>query len=470
MKHEKFTYRSLEDIQAKAKELDIHLPFARTTTVLTEPVHFGNVTLANRMGIAPMEGADALPDGAPSELTLRRYVREARGASGVIWFEAISIVPEGRSSAHQLMLTRENLGAYQVFTEAIKEAGRKANGFAPYLIMQANHSGRYSNPQGKPAPLIAYRHFPPNAGEGDSPYFPPNAGEGDSPYPEYEKLREADNSCIVSDDYLKSLEETFGKASLLAREAGFDAVDIKSCHGYLLAELTSAYNRPGLYGGSFENRTRLLRNAIKAAKAYENSQFLVTARIGIYDGFAYPFGFGVKAGEGNVPNLAEPIELVQRLYKDDGVSMINLTMGNPYVSTHVTRPYDSGKYIPDEHPLYGVARMINGIGQVKKAVPEMIISASGPSYLRQYSDLFAAGAVEEGLCDGILFGRLSFANPDFPKQIIESGRMDPQKVCVACGKCGDLIRAGKPTGCVIRDTDIYLKYYQEFMEETRSST
>ena len=458
MKHEKFTYRSLEDIQAKANELNIHLPFAKTTTVLKEPVHFGNVTLANRMGIAPMEGADALPDGAPSELTLRRYVREARGASGVIWFEAISIVPEGRSGAHQLMLTRENLEAYQVFTETIKEAGRKANGFAPYLIMQANHSGRYSNPQGKPAPLIAYRHFP------------PNVREGDSPYPEYEKLREADNSCIVSDDYLKSLEETFGKASLLAREAGFDAVDIKSCHGYLLAELTSAYNRPGLYGGSFENRTRLLRNAIKAAKAYENPQFLVTARIGIYDGFAYPFGFGVKAGEGNVPNLAEPIELVQRLYKDDGVSMINLTMGNPYVSTHVTRPYDSGKYIPDEHPLYGVARMINGIGQVKRAVPEMIISASGPSYLRQYADLFAAGAVEEGLCDGMLFGRLSFANPDFPKQIIESGRMDPQKVCVACGKCGDLIRAGKPTGCVIRDTDIYLKYYQEFMKETRSST
>lgn len=433
MKHEKFIYRSLEDIQAKAKELNIHLPFAKTTTVLKEAVHFGNVTLANRMGIAPMEGADALPDGAPSELTLRRYVREAQGASGVIWFEAISIVPEGRSSAHQLMLTRKNLEAYKVFTETIKEAGRKANGFAPYLIMQANHSGRYSNPQGKPAPLIAYRH------------------------PEYEKFRKADDSCIVSDDYLKSLEETFGEASLLAREVGFDAVDIKSCHGYLLAELSSAYNRPGLYGGSFENRTRLLRNAIQAAKAYENPQFLVTARIGIYDGFAYPFGFGVKDGEGNVLNLAEPIELVQSLYKDYEISMINLTMGNPYVSTHVTRPYDSGKYIPEEHPLYGVARMINGIGQVKTAVPEMIISASGPSYLRQYADLFAAGAVEEELCDGMLFGRMSFANPDFPKQIIESGRMDSKKVCVACGKCGDLIRAGKPTGCVIRDTDIYLK-------------
>lgn len=443
MIHEKFTYKSLDEIRSKAEELGVYLPFAEDTHVLKETLTFGTVTLNNRMGIAPMEGADALPDGSPSELTTRRYVREAVGASAIIWFEAIAIVPEGRSSAHQLMLTRENLDAYKAFTETIKEAGRKANGFAPYLVMQANHSGRYANPEGKPAPLIAYRH------------------------PEYEKLRKADDSCIVSDDYLKALEEKFGEASLLAKEAGFDAVDIKSCHGYLLAELSSAYNRPGEYGGSFENRTRLLRNGIQAAKVHEDAQFLVTARIGVYDGFAYPYGFGVKEGEGIVPNLEEPIHLIRTLRDAYGVPMVNLTMGNPYVSTHVTRPFDHGKYIPDEHPLYGVARMIHGIGEVKKAVPHMVITASGPSYLRQYSDLFAAGAVEEGLCDGMLFGRLSFANPEFPKQILENGRMDQKKTCVTCGKCGDLIRAGKPTGCVIRDTDLYLKYYREFMEERK---
>lgn len=443
MQHEKFNYKSLEEIQAKAAELGVHLPFAADTSVLKETLAFGNVSLHNRMGIAPMEGADGLPDGSPSELTLRRYVREAIGGSGMIWFEAISIVPEGRSSAHQLMLTKDNLENYKRFTAAIKDAGIKANGFAPYLVMQANHSGRYSNPDGKPAPLIAYRH------------------------PQYEQLRKADDSCIVSDDYLKSLEEKFGEASLLAKEAGFDAVDIKSCHGYLLAELTSAYNRPGEYGGSFENRTKLLRNGIQAAKAYEDAGFMVTARIGIFDGFAYPYGFGVKEGGGAVPDMEEPVRLIRSLYEDFHMPMVNLTMGNPYVSTHVTRPYDHGKYVPDEHPLFGVARIINGIGQVKKAVPEMVISASGPSYLRQYSDLFAAGAIEEGLCDQVLFGRMSFADPEFPKQILESGRIDPKKTCVACGKCGDLIRAGKPTGCVVRDTDIYMKYYREFMEQNK---
>ncbi len=443
MQHEKFTYKSLDELKARTEDLKVHLPFAEDTSVLAKPLIFGNVVLKNRLGIAPMEGADALLDGSPSQLTTRRYVREAEGGSGLIWFEAISIVPEGRSSAHQLMLTKDNLEQYKRFTEEIKEAGRKANGFAPYLVMQANHSGRYSNPQGRPAPLIAYRH------------------------PEYEKLRPADDSCIVSDDYLKSLEEKFGEAALLAREAGFDAVDIKSCHGYLLAELNSAYKRPGQYGGSFENRTRLLRNGIAAAKAYETEDFLVTARIGIFDGFAYPYGFGVKEGEGAEVNTEEPIRLIRSLYEDYGIPMVNLTMGNPYVSTHVTRPYDHGKYVPDEHPLVGVARIINGIGAVKKAVPQMVISASGPSYLRQYSDLFAAGAIEEGLCDEMLFGRMSFANPGFANQIIKDGRMDAKKTCVACGKCGDLIRAGKPTGCVVRDTETYLGYYKEYMAENQ---
>ena len=165
MQHERFHYRTLDELKEKAKELEIQLPLAKDTKILMTPYTFGHVTLPNRVGIAPMEGADGLPDGSPSELTVNRYVREAEGGSGMIWFEAISIVPEGRSSLHQLMLTRDNLDAYKKMTEAVKEAGRRANGFAPYLVMQANHSGRYSNPQGKPAPMIAYRH------------------------PEYEKLR-----------------------------------------------------------------------------------------------------------------------------------------------------------------------------------------------------------------------------------------------------------------------------------------
>ena len=440
MAHEKFHYRSLEELQARCAELGVRLPMAESTRVLASPVHAGNVTFANRLGVAPMEGADSEKDGSPSDMTLRRYLRDAEGGSAVIWFEAVSIVEEARSSATQLLICRENADAYKRLTEEVKEAGLRRNGYAPYLVLQANHSGRYSNPMNRPAPLIAYRH------------------------PELEKYRAADDACIVSDAYLASLEEKFGEAALLAREAGFDAVDIKSCHGYLLAELCSAYTRPGMYGGSYENRMRLLKNGIRAARVHETPDFRVTARLGIYDGYAWPFGFGVREGSGLEPDWEEPIRLVRELKTEEHLDFVNLTMGNPYATTHVTRPYDAGKYVPDEHPLKGVERMIRGIGEVKKAVPDMVIFASAPTYLRQYADLYTAGAVEEGLCDGMLFGRMSFANPDFARQILTDGRVDASRVCLTCGKCGDLIRSHKPTGCVVRDSEVFVPVYKDYLE------
>lgn len=444
MAHEKFHYKNIEQVIEAAKVLNLHLPFAKDTKILAQPMKIRNIVLPNRLGVAPMEGADSTPGGSPSDYTVRRYTNAAAGGSGMIWFEAISMEEEGRSSATQLLLTKDNVEDYKRLTDTVKEAGRKANGFEPYLILQANHSGRYSNPNNKPAPMIAYRHS------------------------WLEKYRQADDSCIVTDEYLKGLEEKFGETAKLAKQAGFDAVDVKSCHGYLLAELSSAYNRPGIYGGSYENRTRLLKNGILAAKAYEDSHFMVTLRLGIYDGYPYPYGFGVSEGGGLTPDFEEPIRLVKELHDQYGIDMINLTMGNPYATTHVTRPYDAGKYTPDEHPLAGIDRMINGIGTVKQAVPDMIVYGSAPTYLRQYADLFTAGAVEEGLCDGMLFGRMSFADPDFANEILREGRINPKRVCLTCGKCGDLIRAHKPTGCVVREPETFLPFYREF-SETKSS-
>ena len=202
MGFEKFHYKSLDELKAKCEELKITLPFADGTSVLSKPWKIGSRTISNRLGVAPMEGADSAPDGSPTEYTERRYVNDAKGGSGVIWYEAISIVEEGRSSRTQLLITKDNVDSFRRLNEKVKEAGMKANGFEPYLIMQSNHSGRYSNPDNKPAPLIAERNR------------------------WLETFRPADDSCIVSDDYLKSIEEKMGESAYLAKAAGFDAVDI----------------------------------------------------------------------------------------------------------------------------------------------------------------------------------------------------------------------------------------------------
>lgn len=442
MKHEKFHYQSLDEVKAKAKELGIQLPFAQDTHVLAQPIRIRSFLIPNRLGIAPMEGADSTPEGGPTGYTIRRYCREAEGGSGIIWYEAVSLVEEGRSSKIQLLLTPETLDDFKRMNEQVKEAGLKANGFEPLLVMQANHSGRYSNPGNKPSPMIAQR----------------NAW--------LETFRPASDEDIVSDDYLKSLEEKFGEGAHLAKEAGFDAVDIKSCHGYLFQEVIAAYDRPGLYGGSYENRTRLLKNSIRAAKVWEDERFMVTARIGIYDGYpAGSRGFG-QAADGSI-DLTEPRRLVVELARDFGLDLFDITMGNPYATTHVTRPFDAGKYPPDEHPFEGLARMIEGVREMKRAVPDAVVYGSAPTYLRGYSDLYAAGAVEQGYCDGMLFGRMAFADPCFANEIVHQGRIDPKHVCLTCGKCGDLIRSHKPTGCVIRDHETFMPFYKEFLEEKK---
>ena len=282
-----------------------------------------------------------------------------------------------------------------------------------------------------------------------------------------ESLRSADDSCIVSDAYLKRMEDLFGESALLAKKAGFDAVDIKCCHGYLFQEVAAAYNRPGEYGGSYENRTRLLKNSIRDAQVYESDDFFVTARIGIYDGYPKENRGWGQNEEGEM-DLTEPKRLIKELWNEFSIPLVDITMGNPYATTHVTRPFDSGKYPPDEHPFEGLSRMVHGVEAIKKTVSEMVVYGSAPTYLREYADLYAAGAVEKGMADGFLFGRMAFADPDFANEIVTKGRIDSKRVCLTCGKCGDLIRAHKPTGCVIRDNATFMPFYKEWLEEKKS--
>ena len=440
MNQYRFHYQSLQDIRDRLDQLGVALPLSEDAGVLKEGFSIGNATIPNRMGIAPMEGFDSSPDGTPSELACRRYLRYAKGGAGLIWFEAVTIVPEGRSSQKQLFLNRETLPAFQRLIDEMREEGLKKNGYAPYLVMQANHSGRYSRPnlEARWEPIIAYNH------------------------PIMEKDNPIDSSRIATDEYLESLEERFGEAAELCKKAGFDAFDIKSCHGYLLGELASAYERKGKYGGSFENRFRLMINATRSAQCAQTKNFSIVARINIYDNFAYPYGFGMAKDGSLTPDYEEPLKLVKLLHEELGMPFINLSMGDPHIHPHVTRPYNQDdKFTQPEDPLAGVARMYEGTATIKRANPGLIVSASAPSYLRQFAPNLAAGAVNAGVCDHVCFGRLSFANPDFANNIMQNGGLKNKNTCITCSKCSSLGRAGEKAGCVIRDPDPYLKWYRE---------
>lgn len=431
-------YSDVSEFKTENTQLNANLSYTDDLSALSAPLEIGGKTFANRLACQAMEGCDGNADGTPAELTLRRYDRFAKGGAGIIWFEATAVMEEGRANPRQLWINENNLDAFKKTVDTIKETAFKQNGYEPVVIMQATHSGRYSKPNGTPAPLIAY----------NNPIF-----EKDAPIPK---------DRIVTDEYLDRLSAALVDGSLLAKQAGFDGVDIKCCHRYLNSELLSAYTREGRYGGSFENRTRLLRESVVGAIEACGDDFIVSTRLNAYDGFEYPYGFGVSKDGGIDFDPTEPVKLITELY-NSGMRLINITMGNPYFNPHVNRPFAMGGYTPPEHPLTAVSRMLNGIATIKKAVPDMKFISSALSYLGVAAPGVAAAMIEKGGFDFAGFGRTIFAYPDFANDILKNGGMDKQKICLCCSKCTEIMRAGGTPGCVIRDP-LYTKLYKEMFK------
>ncbi|MBQ7293667.1 MAG: flavin oxidoreductase/NADH oxidase [Clostridia bacterium] len=427
-----------EELERQCAEARVGLPFSEYTSVLATPVNILNRTVNNRMVYQAMEGCDGTLEGVPDELTIRRYMRFAEGGAGIIWFEATAVMENGRANPRQLYINEKNFDAFKNIVLDIKERCIKVNGYEPIVICQLTHSGRYSKPEGVPAPLIAYNN------------------------PIFEKDNPIDKSRILSDDQLDEICEALIKGAKLAERAGFDGADIKCCHRYLLCELLSAFTRENSrYGGSFENRTRLIRTAVEGALANRSRPFIITTRINAYDGFEYPYGFGVKDGEGIKPDFTEAKMLCRELVKL-GMPLVNLTMGNPYVNPHVNRPFSYGPYEHPEPPIAGVARMLDGIAEVAAEIKGTPVISSGISYLGAMSPNVVAAYIRDGKFDFAGYGRETLAYPDLAKDICNYGTLNPKKVCIACGKCSEIMRKpGGTPGCVIRDGAVYAPLYKK---------
>ncbi len=436
-RHETFAFVSIDELENKAGRLGFSLPVHPSVSPLLEPILIGGRKIPNRFAVQPMEGADALESGAPGEWTFRRYRRYAEGGSGLLWFEAASVSPEGRSNPRQLLLNNETVDAFKRLVEDTRSQAMRhfGNGHVPVLILQLTHSGRYSKPGESPAPLAAWHN--------------PRLEKGDMP------LR------ILSDQELDALMACFLDAARLARDAGFDGIDIKACHGYLVHELLGAFGREqSEYGGPFENRTRFLISFIREMHR-TFPDLIPCVRLGVYDGISYPYGFGMKTDGSTEPDLTEPLELAALLV-ESGCRLLNITAGNPYYAPHITRPFDKpafGTAIPDEHPLESVHRLLDFTAQFQRTFPNTPIVGSGYSWLRHFMPWIASAAVQRKEAGFFGMGRSALAYPDLPRDLMDHGRPDPSRCCITCSKCTELLRKGFSAGCVISDP-VYAKHYK----------
>ncbi len=437
-RHQRFHLKDLDALRAELDATGVSLPIDEDLSILGEAVSIGGLRTPNRFLVQPMEGFDSTPDGSPGTWCFRRYGRYAEGGSGFLWFEATAVLHEARSNPRQLALHSGNVGQYARLVEATRRAARAAFGHEIVAVIQLTHSGRYSKPAGLPRPMIAHH----------SAVLDPKHNLP-SDYP------------LVSDDYLDRLQDVYVEAARLARRAGFDGVDIKACHRYLVSELLASHTREGKYGGSLENRSRFLREVVHRVRQTV-SGLLVATRINVYDAIPHPYGFGVDRNDCRVPDLREPIELIRQL-RSLGIPLVNVTAGNPYYNPHYGRPYDrpiAGMEYAEEHPLEGVARLVDLARQVQQALPDLPVVATGYSWLRHLMPYVAAGVIRAGWSALIGQGRSAFAYPDAARDILAEGRMKPEKACITCSGCSQIMRDGTMTGCVVRDSGIYGEQYK----------
>jgi NADPH-dependent glutamate synthase beta subunit-like oxidoreductase/2,4-dienoyl-CoA reductase-like NADH-dependent reductase (Old Yellow Enzyme family) len=437
----------VEDLRRLSRELCVGVDATEDVSILAQPVEFGGLVIPNSLAVHPMEGCDGDAQGRPDALTVRRYERFAAGGAGLIWAEAIAILHEARANPRQLWLHEGSKEAFAAMLKRAREKAAEANGAShrPVIIAQLTHSGRYSKPGPAPRPIIPER----------DPYRDPMVPQ---PKPDTDrKSRIPDDWPIVTDEYLDKLQDAYVEAARIAFEVGFDAVDIKSCHGYLINELLACRNRPGKYGGSFKNRTRLLLEVVDRIRAELGDQVRIVTRLGVYDAIPYPYGWGVDKNDYTQPDLTEPKKLIG-LLRQRGVRLINVTIANPYYNPHVGRPFNEpivGGYAEPEHPLAGVERLVQITGEIQKAFPDMAFVGTGYSWLRTLFANVGAANKAKGLVTLIGAGRMGFAYPDFARDIIRHGRMFPEKVCVGCSACTQIMRDGGKTGCVVRDNEVY---------------
>ena len=401
-------------------------------TILNRAITVYNRTVPNRILFQPMEGCDGTSEGGIDELTRRRYFRFAESGAGIIWLEATAVSGECRANPRQLYINDKTVEGFKSLVSEIKSVSIRENGFAPLVVVQLTHSGRFSKPDGIPEPIVAYRNEL------------------------WEKGRENQNYTVATDDYLGTVPQKYYKAAELALYAGFDGIDVKCCHGYLFDELLSAYNRDGAYGGSLENRTRLYFECIDAVKKAVSDKLFITTRLNACDCFPYPYGFGVD--DNNNIDLSETKTIIGRL-AEKGVELINITLGNPYIIPHINRPCINSP----ENGEIGLERIYKVTKELKDCFPDIKIVSSGLTYPAENSVKYAEKLINDGACDFAGFGRMTFAYPDFYKDYLKNGELDKRKVCLKCSKCTELMRNGTVAGCPVRDKEAYMPYYQKYV-------
>ncbi len=357
---------------------------------LFSPVNIGNLSIKNRMALAPMDVGMINPDGSLTERVVDYYEERARGGVGLIITQFTSVVDDQRMDSPGVFSGRQVAGL-NYLAETVQEYG------ARIFLQIAHHGGR------------AVKSI-----TGLQPVAPSAIST-----PLYQ-----DTPRELSKQEIEELVEKFTQAAKWAKIAGFDGVEIHGAHTYLIGQFISPHTnrREDEYGRDFEGRMRFPAEIIREIKKE--------------CGRVFPVGFKFSAYE----HLKGGVEL--ELAKKIAQHMEKIGVDYLHVAS-TTYELDGYRYL-DVSPLYTPpGEVIELAARIKSGISVPIIAGGGV-----VDPFYAEQVLEERKVDLIALGRALIADPYWPLKV-EEDRIEEIIPCVRCNQCHKRLFSGQEVRCAV---------------------
>ncbi len=353
---------------------------------LFSPLKMGNLTLSNRITMAPVYTAYASAESTVTDRMIAHYRQRAENRTAMIVVEAMAVHPSGHGLQNQVALYKNGVEkGLEKLAAAIKDTGALA-------VAQIHHSGKFMT-----------------AGTALAP-SPLNVQFGGAVI----------NTQEMSRHEMDEIRRAFADAARRIKNTGFDMVELHGGGGYLLASFFSPRSnlRQDEYGGSLENRARYPLEVVHAVKEAV--------------GNAYPVGWRLSVDE----KLPDGITLDHNLAFAPMLEKAGIAYISPLVGS-----YESF-FLPDvvkELKKKGNAVHYSHALKKKVAIP---VFANG----RIITPDIAEEVIQKGQADAVALGRPLLADPLYARKAFE-GKAKDIKVCVACDQCMMSIMMGKKIRC-----------------------
>jgi 2,4-dienoyl-CoA reductase (NADPH2) len=383
---------------------------------LLSPGRIGSMSLRNRIVMTSMGSNQADRDGVCGERSRAYYAERAKGGVGLIVIEATAIAhPMGVVAPWQVGFSGEqHVAGIKAIVDSVHEHGAK-------IAMQMQVGGLNAV-----CDVIAGRPV-------WTPSIPPPAVVGDM----MDGLMEDEYAIavapaiaaggpkykVLSAEDIESLVQTFVVAAQRAKHAGIDGIEIHAGHGYIISSFLSPHTnqRTDDYGGSIENRSRLLVDIIKGIRAAVGPEYPLWARL---DSQEFLQNEGISL---------EDAKITARMAQDAGLDAINVTA---YASTSWGMA-PTKSYFPED-PAY----LVPNAAAIKAVlhIPVITVGRISPELGDKY--------IGEGKFDFLAMGRKLLADPHLPRKLQE-GRREDVRPCIYCYACISQIYFERSVKCAV---------------------